>query len=192
MCIFVQDYVETAEQIDCLAPLPESPANALLTEMLVLAPYKGPENKADKKAPGIRKGLRRKVAQASSEEDEAQSSPEGEEEEEEAAPSGKDEGPERADQGPRRGPRRKAIIPSSSDDDEADSSRGGGGKQEETPPPRIGGGEKEEGHPRGGGWDVQEGKGVPSGLLCHRCRWRGGVAAQEEARSAIVSNRTLS
>ena len=57
MCIFVQDYVETAEQIDCPAPLPESQANALLTEMLVPVPYKGPEKKADKKAPGIRKGL---------------------------------------------------------------------------------------------------------------------------------------
>ena len=80
MCIFVQDYVETAERIDCPAPLPESPANALLTEMLVPAPYKGPEKKADKKTPGIQKGLRHKVApEASSEDDEAHSSPEGEE-----------------------------------------------------------------------------------------------------------------
>ena len=98
MCIFIQDYVETAEQIDCLAPLPESLANDLLTNMLVPASYKGSENKADKKASGIRKGLLLKVAlEASSEDDEAHSSPEGEEEEEEAAPSGKDEGPERAD-----------------------------------------------------------------------------------------------
>ena len=57
MCIFVQDYVETAEQIDCPAPLLEDPADALLMEMLVPAPYKGPEKKADKKAPRIRKGL---------------------------------------------------------------------------------------------------------------------------------------
>ena len=96
MCIFVQDYVETAERIDRPAPLPESPANDLLTKMLVLAPYKGPEKKADKKAPRTRKGLRRKVAQASSEDDEAHSSPEGEEEEEEAAPSTNDGGPETA------------------------------------------------------------------------------------------------
>ena len=82
MCIFVQDYVETAERIDCPAPLPESPANDLLTKMLVPAPYKGPEKKADKKAPGTRKGLRRKVPQASSKDDEAHSSPEREEEEE--------------------------------------------------------------------------------------------------------------
>ena len=161
--------METAKQIDCPAPLPEGPADALLTKMLVPATYKGLEKKADNKAPGTRKGLRRKVAQASSEDDEAYSSPEGEEEEEEVGPSGKDEGPERADQGTRRGPRCKAVIPSSSDDNEADSSRGGGGKQEETPPPRIGG-EKEEGHPGGGGWDIQEGKGVPFGLLRHRRR----------------------
>ena len=135
--------METGEQIDCPAPLPESPADALLTEMLVPAPYKGPEKKADKKAPGTQKGSRRKDAQASSEDDEAHSSPEGEEEEEEeAAPFRKDGGPETADQGTRRGPRRKAVIPLSSDDDEADSSRGSGGKQEETPPPRTRGGEK--------------------------------------------------
>ena len=78
MCIFVQDYVEIAEQIDCPAPLPEGPADALLTEMLVPAPYKAPEKKAEKKAPGTRKGLRRKVVpEASSEDDEAHSSPEG-------------------------------------------------------------------------------------------------------------------
>ena len=86
--------METAEQIDCPAPLPEDPADALLTEMLVPAPYKVPEKKAKKKALGIRKGLRRKVApETSSEDDEAQSSPEEEEkEEEEVAPSGEDEG----------------------------------------------------------------------------------------------------
>ena len=79
--------------MECPAPLLESPANALLTKMLVPAPYKGLENKADKKAPGIRKGLRRKVApEASSEDDEAHSSPEGEEEEEGATPSGEDVG----------------------------------------------------------------------------------------------------
>ena len=66
----------TAERIDCPAPLPEGPATDVLTEMLVPAPYKVPE----KKAPGTRKGLRRKVVQdASSEDDEACSSHEGEE-----------------------------------------------------------------------------------------------------------------
>ena len=133
--------MEIAERIDCPAPLPEGPADALLTEMLVPAPYKVPEKKAEKKAPGTRKGLRHKVVpEASSEDDEAHSSPEGEEEEEEgAAPSGKDEGPEKADQGAGKGPGRKAVIPSSSDDDEADSSRRGGGEQEETLPLCTGG-----------------------------------------------------
>ena len=69
MCIFVQDYVAIAEQIDCPAPLPEDPANALLTEMLVPTPYKVLEKKARKKAPGIHKGLRRKVTPEASFED---------------------------------------------------------------------------------------------------------------------------
>ena len=73
--------MKTAEQVNCLAPLPESPADVLLREMLVPAPYKVPEKKAEKKAPGTWKGLRRKVVpEASSEDDEAHSSHEGEEE----------------------------------------------------------------------------------------------------------------
>ena len=83
--------METAKRVDCPAPLPEGPADALLTEMLVPAPYKALEKNAEKKAPGTRKGLRRKVVpDASSEDDEAHSSPEVEEEEERAAPSGED------------------------------------------------------------------------------------------------------
>ena len=78
----------TAEQIDCPAPLPEDPASALLTEMLVPAPYKAPEKKAKKKAKGAKSGLRREgTSDAASEDDETHSSiPEdndGEEEEEE-------------------------------------------------------------------------------------------------------------
>ena len=81
--------METAERIDCPAPLPEGPTDALLTEMLIPAPYKAPEKKAEKKAPGTREGLLRKVVpEASSEDDEAHSSPKGEEEEEEDTPSG--------------------------------------------------------------------------------------------------------
>ena len=117
--------METAERIDCPAPLPEGPATALLTEMLVPAPYKAPEKKAEKKAPGTRKGLRCKVIpDTSSEDDEAHSPHEGEEqkEKERAAPSGEAEGPKRAAQGTRKGPRRKAIIPSLFEDDQADSS----------------------------------------------------------------------
>ena len=74
----------TAERIDCPAPLPEDPATALLTEMLVLAPYEVPEDKAKKKATGTRKSLRRKVVSESSSEDtEGHSSNDNEEEEEE-------------------------------------------------------------------------------------------------------------
>ena len=61
-CVFNQEYVETAKWIDCLTPLPEGPADALLMEMLVPAPYKVLEKKAEKKATGTRKGLRCKVA----------------------------------------------------------------------------------------------------------------------------------
>ena len=150
--------METTERIGSPAPLPESPANVLLTKMLVTLPYKGPEKKANRKAPGTRKGLRSKVVQASSEDDEAQSSPEGEEEEEEAAPSGKDGGPETADQGTRRGPRRKAVIPLSSDDDEADSSRGGEEEQGERPPPHTGGGKKRKAAPVGETGTSKKGK----------------------------------
>ena len=72
--------METAERIDYPALLPEGPPDALLMEMLVPAPYKVQERKTDKKAPGTRKGLRRKVMpEASSEDDEAHSSHEGEE-----------------------------------------------------------------------------------------------------------------
>ena len=103
--------METAERIDCPALLPESPTNDLLTKTPVPAPYKGPEKKADKKAPGTRKGLRSKVAQALSEDDEAHSSPEGEEEEEEVAPSGKDGGPDTVNQWPGEAPSVRPSYP---------------------------------------------------------------------------------
>ena len=52
-----QDWVDKAERIDCVAPVPEDPVSALLAEMLVPVPYKVPEKKAEKKAAGTRKGL---------------------------------------------------------------------------------------------------------------------------------------
>ena len=77
----------TAERIDCPAPLPEDLATALLTKILVPAPYEVPEKKAKKKAAGTRKGLQRKVVSDSSSEDtEARSSNKNEEEEEESPP----------------------------------------------------------------------------------------------------------
>ena len=57
-----QDWVETAERINCTAPFPKDPVSALLAEMLVPAPYKVPEKKAEKKAMGTRKGLRHEAA----------------------------------------------------------------------------------------------------------------------------------
>ena len=66
-----------AGQIDCPAPLPEGPADALLTKM--------PEK--TKKAKGARKSSRRQASSDSlSDDSAAHSSPEDEEEEEEAPP----------------------------------------------------------------------------------------------------------
>ena len=74
-------------QIDYPAPLPEDPADALPTEMLVPAPYEVPEKKAKKKAMGTRKGLRCKViSDSSSDNSEAHSSHENEEEEVKISP----------------------------------------------------------------------------------------------------------
>ena len=58
--------METSEQIDCPAPLPEEPADALLTEIRTLAPYEVPEKKIKKKATGTRKSSRRQVVSDSS------------------------------------------------------------------------------------------------------------------------------
>ena len=74
-----------AGQIDCLAPLPEGPANALLAKMLTPAPYKVPEK--TKKAKGTRNSSRRQASSDSPSDDSAaHSSPEDEEEEEDAPP----------------------------------------------------------------------------------------------------------
>ena len=74
-----------AGQIDCPAPLPEGPADDLLTKMLTPAPYIVPEK--TKKAKGTRKSSRRQASSDSPSDDSAaHSSPEDEEEEEEDAP----------------------------------------------------------------------------------------------------------
>ena len=78
--------METSEQIDCPAPLPEDPADALLTEMRTPAPYEVPE-KTKKKAKGTRKSSRRQVvSDSSSDNSEMHSSHENEEEEDEDSP----------------------------------------------------------------------------------------------------------
>ena len=74
-----------AGQIDCPAPLPEGPTDALLAKMLTPAPYKVPEK--TKKAKGTRKSSQRQASSDSPSNDSAaHSSPEDEEEEEDAPP----------------------------------------------------------------------------------------------------------
>ena len=78
--------METSEQINCPAPLPEDPADALLTEMRTPAPYEVPE-KTKKKAKGTRKSSRRQVvSDSSSDNSEMHSSRKNEEEEDEDSP----------------------------------------------------------------------------------------------------------
>ena len=75
-----------SEKIDCLAPLPEDTADALLTEMLTPAPYKVPE-KTKKKAKGNRKSSRcQVVSDSSSNNSETHSSHENKEKEDEDSP----------------------------------------------------------------------------------------------------------
>ena len=72
-------------QIDCPAPLPEGPADALLAKMLTPAPYTVPEK--TKKAKGTRKSSRRQASLDSPSEDSTvQSSPKDEDAEEDAPP----------------------------------------------------------------------------------------------------------
>ena len=68
-------------------PLPEDPADALLTEMRTPAPYEVPEKKIKKNATGTRKSSRRQVvSDSSSDNSEMHSSRENEEEEDEDSP----------------------------------------------------------------------------------------------------------
>ena len=78
--------METSEQINCPTPLPEDPADALLTEMRTPAPYEVPE-KTKKKAKGTRKSSwRQVVSDSSSDNTETHSSRENEEKEDEDSP----------------------------------------------------------------------------------------------------------
>ena len=78
--------METSEQINCPAALPEDTADALLTEMRTPAPYEVPE-KTKKKAKGTRKSSRRQVvSDSSSDNSETHSSHENKEEEDEDFP----------------------------------------------------------------------------------------------------------
>ena len=74
-------------QVNCPAPLPEDPADARLTELLVSAPHVVPEKKAKKKATGTRKSFGHQVlSDPLSDDSEADSSREDEEEKKEASP----------------------------------------------------------------------------------------------------------
>ena len=78
--------METSEQINCPAPLPEDPADALLTEMRTPAPYEVPE-KTKNKGKGTRKSSRRQVvSDSSSDNSKMPCFRENEEEEEEDSP----------------------------------------------------------------------------------------------------------
>ena len=77
--------METSEQIDYPAPLPEDPADALLTEMRTPAPYEVLE-KTKKKDTGTRKSSQRQVvSNTSSDNSETHSSRENEEEEDDGS-----------------------------------------------------------------------------------------------------------
>ena len=104
-----------AGQIDCPAPLPEGPADALLAKMLTPAPYKVPEK--TKKAKGTQKSSRRQASSESPSDDSAvHSSPEDEEEEEEAPPpTGGDKKRKAAPTGEAEGSRKgRTLLPDSS------------------------------------------------------------------------------
>ena len=68
--------MKKAEQLICLAPMPEDPVDARLAGLLVPAPHMVPEKKAKKVAVGTRKSSRNRAS-----DDDADSSPEDEEEE---------------------------------------------------------------------------------------------------------------
>lgn len=55
-----QGWIAKVEQINSLAPLPEDPATAQLTEMLVPAPYEAPEKKGKKKGKDPKGGPHRR------------------------------------------------------------------------------------------------------------------------------------
>ena len=110
--------METSEQINCPAPLPEDPADALLTEMRTPAPYEVPEKKIKKKATGTRKSSRRQVvSDSSSDNSETQSSRENEEEEDEDSPppAGGDKKRKAAPTGEAEGSKKgRTLLPDSS------------------------------------------------------------------------------
>ena len=90
LLLLFQDWMERAKRIQCPASLPEEPVIPRLAKMLVPAPYKAPEKKANGKAKGVWSGPRRKGASDATSEDKTRSSvaedDDDEEEEEENNP----------------------------------------------------------------------------------------------------------
>ena len=83
-------------RVDCPAPLPEDPADARLTGLLVPAPHVVPEKRAKKKATGARESAGcLEVSNSPSKESKTHSSHEDEEEEEETPPPPAGEGKKR-------------------------------------------------------------------------------------------------
>ena len=103
-----------AGQIDCPAPLPEGPADALLAKMLTPAPYKVLEK--IKKAKGTRKSSRCQASSDSPSDDSAaHSSPEDEEEEDAPPPTGGDKKRKAAPTGEAGGSKKgRTLLPDSS------------------------------------------------------------------------------
>ena len=116
-------------QVDCPAPLPEDPADARLTGLLVPALYVVPEKKAKKKATGTRRSSRRQViSDSSSDGSEADSYPEDEEEKEDSLPEEGERKRKASPTGEAEGSKRGRTIPADSsantgDGDEEWSSR---------------------------------------------------------------------
>ena len=105
-----------AGQIDCPAPLPEGPADALLAKMFTPAPYTVLE-KTKKKANGTQKSSRRQVVSDSSSDNSAMhSSHENEEEDEDAPPpAGGDKKKKAAPTGEAEGSKKgRTLLPNSS------------------------------------------------------------------------------
>ena len=101
-----------AEQTICPAPLPEDPADARLTGLLVPTLYVVPEKKAKKKATRTRRSSRRQViSDSSSDGSEADSSPEDEEEKEDSPPEGGERKRKASPTGEAEGSKRGRTLP---------------------------------------------------------------------------------
>ena len=99
-------------QVNCPAPLPEDPADARLTGLLVPTLYVVPGKKAKEKATGTRRSSWRQViSDSSSVGSEADSSPEDEEEKEDSLPEEGERKRKASPTGEAEGSKRGRTIP---------------------------------------------------------------------------------